>query len=127
MFPERLVASTQEALGPCAPARSVWVGRPTPAVRAYLQQTQGQLKKVAFFVTSGGADVAKIVPALQTIAGCKSVASAGFNARELKDSVLYGTRLDAFIGTLDVSRMSSGRARLSSQAVPSPARATGRG
>jgi flavodoxin len=82
----------------------VWAGRMTPAIRAYLQIVYGRLGRVAFFVTSGDTDVAKLLPALETAAGTTAVASAGFNQRELKDPDHYSEKLAAFLSALRLSR-----------------------
>jgi hypothetical protein len=71
----------------------VWVGRITPAIRAYLLQSAPKLTNVGFFVTSGDTDVSKVVPTLQAIAGRRAVTAKGFNARELKDTTLYNRKL----------------------------------
>jgi len=79
----------------------VWAGRMTPAVRSYLQQTQGRLGKVACFVTSGNTDVAKIVPAIELLADTRLAASASFNARELQQKSVYEQKLAAFLNEID--------------------------
>lgn len=78
----------------------VWARRMTPAIRAYLQITQGKLARVAFFVTSGDTDVSLLLPALESVAGTKAVASAGFNQRDLKDPEVYAWKLAAFLVAL---------------------------
>jgi flavodoxin len=75
----------------------VWVGQMTPAVRAYLQRMKGRFVNVAFFVTSGGTDIEKIIPSLEAEGKCKAVTSKGFNARELGDTVVYEHKLSTFI------------------------------
>lgn len=75
----------------------VWMWQMTPAVRAYLEQTRGRARSVAFFVTSGDTDVAKIRPSLEALAGHKATASAGFNANELRDAAVYETKLSTFV------------------------------
>ena len=79
----------------------VWAGHLTPAVRSYLQQTQGRLGKVAFFVTSGNTGVAKIVPSIELLADTRLIASAGFNARELSERGSYDEKLTAFLKEID--------------------------
>jgi hypothetical protein len=81
----------------------VWAWKMTPAVRAYLRQTQQQLGRVAFFVTSGDTDVAKIVPPMEALAGVKAIASVGFNNRELNDERLYQEKLRAFLAAIGYS------------------------
>jgi flavodoxin len=74
----------------------VWTWQMTPAVRAYLKEARSGIHNVAFFVTSGDTDVRKILPSLEAEAGIKSVASAGFNARELSETATYEAKLAAF-------------------------------
>jgi flavodoxin len=81
----------------------VWAWKMTPAVRAYLRQTQQQLGRVAFFVTSGDTDVAKILPPMEAMAGVKAIASIGFNNRELNDKRLYEEKLRGFLATIGYS------------------------
>ena len=78
----------------------VWAGHLTPAVRSYLQQMQGSLGKVAFFVTSGNTGVAKIVPSIELLADTRLIASAGFNARELSAQGAYDEKLAAFVNEI---------------------------
>jgi hypothetical protein len=75
----------------------VWTWRMTPAVRAYLEQTRGRVRNVAFFVTSGDTEIGKLLPSLEAVSGQRAVASAGFNAGELADAVGYERQLAAFI------------------------------
>lgn len=75
----------------------VWAGKVTPAVRAYLLQTQGRLGSVAFFVTSGNTDVARIAPSMEQLGHAKAVASTGFNAQELKEQNVYEEKLASFL------------------------------
>jgi flavodoxin len=81
----------------------VWAWQMTPAVRAYLMQSGARIRKVAFFVTSGDTAVSRILPSLEQLAGQTSVASAGFNARELADAAIYEQRLQQFVTTLSRS------------------------
>lgn len=87
----------------------IWVGQMTPAVRAYLKQTRGRIQNVAFFVTSGDTDVGNIAPSLEAEAGQGSVASAGFNARELSDARTYEEKLSAFVDKIQSASRSARR------------------
>jgi flavodoxin len=78
----------------------VWVGRMTPAVRAYLQQTRGRFGRVAFFVTSGNTDVARVRPTLEAAAQTQAIASVGFSGPELKDESVYESKLATFLNDL---------------------------
>ena len=82
----------------------VWVGAMTPAIRAYLQRTSRKLHNVAFFTTSGNTDITRIHPSLEALAGQKSIACAGFNARELNDATSYQRKLAAFVDALPRAR-----------------------
>lgn len=83
----------------------VWTGAMTPAIRAYLQRTSGKLRNVAFFTTSGNTDIARILPSLEALAGRKSIAFAGFDARELKDATAYERKLATFVDALPRARI----------------------
>lgn len=78
----------------------VWVGRMTPALRAYLEETRGRYGRLAFFVTSGDTDVARVLPALEATAQTRAVAATGFSASELKDQKIYEEKLTAFLSDL---------------------------
>jgi flavodoxin-like protein len=82
----------------------VWVGAMTPAIRAYLQRTSRKLRNVAFFITSGNTDITRILPSLEALAGQKSIACAGFNARELNDATAYQRQMAAFVDALPRAR-----------------------
>lgn len=82
----------------------VWSGRMTPAVRAWLRMFHGMLNEVAFFTTSGATDAEKVVPHMESLAGCKAVAFSGFNDRELKASDLYDRKMSAFVKALRSAR-----------------------
>lgn len=75
----------------------VWTWQMTPAVRAYLKQARGRVQNVSFFVTSGDTEVHKVLPSLEAEAGMKSVAAAGFSARELSEPATYETKLAALV------------------------------
>jgi len=50
--------------------------------------------------------VALLLPALESVAGTKAVASAGFNQRDLKDPDVYAWKLAAFLTALGVPNTS---------------------
>lgn len=75
----------------------VWTAKMTPAVRAYLRETRGRIQSAAFFVTSGNTDIGKLLPSLESAAERTSVASAGFNAHELRDAATYERKLSALV------------------------------
>ena len=85
----------------------VWAWKMTPAVRAYLRQTQQQLGHVAFFVTSGDTDVAKIVTPMEALVGVRAIASIGFNSRQLNDQKLYEEKLRSFLAAIGYSTTAS--------------------
>ena len=78
----------------------IWAGRITPAVRAYLQTVRGATARVAFFITSGGTDVATVRPALEKLAGAPALAAAGFTERELRDPRRYELKLKEFVASV---------------------------
>jgi menaquinone-dependent protoporphyrinogen IX oxidase len=78
----------------------VWVGRMTPAVRAYLERYRDHLAHVAFFVTSGDTDAAKVVGSVEAILGHKAKALTGFNAKELADRGARSDKIATFVQAL---------------------------
>jgi menaquinone-dependent protoporphyrinogen IX oxidase len=78
----------------------VWAWHMTPAIRAYLNRYRTEFRDVAFFVTSGDTDAAKIVPSMESIVGRRAVAFTGFSAPQLADDRLYAHRLDDFLKSL---------------------------
>lgn len=75
----------------------VWAWNITPAMRTYLGDNKENIKKYAFFVTSGNTDSEKIAPHVREIMGRDPLAHVGFNAAELKDKEVYGKKMTAFI------------------------------
>lgn len=88
----------------------VWAYRMTPAVRAYLSRTKGRAAALAFFVTSGATEARRVVPRMEQLAGRKAGAFTGFDARALKDPVLYEKTISAFVAALERARRSAGAA-----------------
>jgi hypothetical protein len=86
----------------------VWVGKITPAVRAYLASIRGRARSVAFFTTSGNTGIDKIVPAMQTLVDLESIASVGFSERELRDAACYENKLAAFVAAVRPMAASTG-------------------
>jgi flavodoxin len=78
----------------------IWAGKITPAVRTYLKTIRGQARRIAFFTTSGSTDIARVLPAMERLAGAAAAGSAGFTDRELRDPALYDPKRDAFIASL---------------------------
>ena len=78
----------------------VWGWNATPAITSYIDGSREKIKNVAFFLTSGGTELEKIIPYLEEISGKKPHASAGFNRKELKDQVVYGQKLDKFVAAI---------------------------
>jgi len=78
----------------------VWVGRMSPAVRAYLERYRDYLPHVAFFVTSGDTDASKVVGPMEAILRHKAEALTGFNAKELADPRVRSDRIATFVQAL---------------------------
>lgn len=78
----------------------IWVGRITPAARAYLHTIRGGVTRVAFFITSGATDISSVQPTLEKLAGAPALAATGFAEPELRDSLRYEQKLKEFVATL---------------------------
>jgi len=94
----------------------VWAGHMTPAIRTYLHQAQGSLRQVSFFVTSGNTDAAKVIPSMEALAQTGAIASAGFNAQQLREPELYEKKLAAFLEDMHLLRDASPEPRVGEQA-----------
>ena len=78
----------------------VWGWNIVPAVRTYLEQNKGKIKKYAFFVTSGNTESEKLVGYLKEIMDSDPLAHVGFNTEQLKDEKTYGERLSGFVDSV---------------------------
>jgi flavodoxin len=79
----------------------VWAWTMAPALRAYIMKYRDKCAAVAFFTTAGGTEPARIVAAMETLAGKKALASAGFTQKkELRDAAAYTARMNDFIAAL---------------------------
>ena len=78
----------------------VWGWNMTPAVRAYITKTKGQLKEVAFFTTAGGTKAEKIVPSMEELSGKKAYAWIGFVGGDLKNAKKYDEKVNDFATAL---------------------------
>jgi len=78
----------------------IWVGKMTPAIRAYLASLRGRRGDVALFTTSASTDGAGVITAMEVLLGKTAVASVSFTERELRDPVAYETKLGAFQAAL---------------------------
>lgn len=61
----------------------VWAWNSTPAVRTYLTENKKNIKKVAYFVTSGGDSPDKTVAYLEELLDKKSIAYTGWTNAEI--------------------------------------------
>ncbi len=84
----------------------VWVGKFTPAIRAYLNAIRGKGNDVAFFTTSGNTPAEKVVPAMEKLVERQAVASVGFTEAELRNAAIYDGKLRAFIASLGIESAS---------------------
>ncbi len=62
----------------------VWVGVETAAVRTYLSQNKGKIKRVAFFATSGGGGADKAIKSMEELCGKKPAATIQVNSKDLR-------------------------------------------
>jgi len=74
----------------------VWSWTLVPAIRTYVEHQKKAFNNMAFFVTSGDTDAAKLQKAFEEASGKKMLAFAGFNTAELKDKETYAKKMDAF-------------------------------
>lgn len=75
----------------------IWAGRITPAARACLESIRDRGGDIAFFLTSGGTEAERVVPAVERIIGRKVAAFGGMTRRDLQDAALYQHKLDALV------------------------------
>jgi flavodoxin len=80
----------------------VWAWNMTPAVRTYIANNKAAIKKVAFFTSAGGTKPDKIVSKMETLAGKKAIASAGFfdSDHKEKNRARYEEKLNTFVASL---------------------------
>jgi flavodoxin len=82
----------------------IWGWNMTPAVRTYLKKVRKDLKKVAFFTTSGSTDPEKIVGFVEEITDRKIIAYTGFSAKELINKEVYNRKIFDFVKKLSEIR-----------------------
>ncbi len=80
----------------------VWAWNMTPAIRAYVTAHGKTFRNIAIFTFAGGTKSGRIVEKIETLAGKKAVASAGFLDSDLKEgnSARYEGKLKAFTARL---------------------------
>ncbi|MCX7751028.1 MAG: flavodoxin [Candidatus Bipolaricaulota bacterium] len=66
----------------------IWAGRAAPPALAYLAQIKGSVRKVAFFVTSGGPQGAGVFDEMKKVAGAEPVAELALDRKQLKSREL---------------------------------------
>lgn len=65
-------------------ATPVWAWTVTPAMRTYLVQTKGRIRKAAFLCTMGGSGDLKTFAAMEEVSGLKPAATLSFRTKEVK-------------------------------------------
>jgi len=65
-------------------ATPVWAWTVTPAMRTYLMQTRGKIRKATFLCTMGGSGDGKTFAAMEEISGLKPAATVSFKTAEVK-------------------------------------------
>ena len=78
----------------------VWGWNLTPAIRTYLAEHGPQIKKYAFFVTSGNTDAVKLLPCFAEVMPSEPQAYVGFSTAELQDATIYENKMQQFISQL---------------------------
>jgi hypothetical protein len=81
----------------------IWTGRITPAIRTYLTTIRGQCRNVAFFITSGATDVARVLPTMERLADSPAIASMGLTERDLRDEAVYRGKVNTFVESLSTA------------------------
>ena len=76
-------------------ATPVWAGHVTPAVRTYLAQFKGKIRKAAFLCTMGGSGDAGTYADMEELSGLVPVAKLTLRQREVK-SGQHAAKLAAF-------------------------------
>ncbi len=61
----------------------IWAGDMAPAIRTYLTQNNGKIKKIAFFCTKGGGSINKALADTELISGKKILAVLDLTEREV--------------------------------------------
>jgi len=77
----------------------IWAGFVSAPTRTYLTENKGKIKRVAFFLTCGGDDFAKVFDDMEAVAGQRPVAKLAVKARDLKAGN-YAERAAAFVAEL---------------------------
>ena len=80
-------------------ASPVWGGHVTPAVRTYLSQFKGKLKKAAFLCTMGGSGDAGTYADMKELTGIEPVATLTLRQREVKNGQ-HAAKLEAFAAAI---------------------------
>jgi flavodoxin len=80
-------------------ASPVWGAHVTPAVRTYLSQCKGKIKKAAFLCTMGGSGDAGTYADMKELAGLDPAATLTLKTREVK-SGQHAAKLEAFAAAL---------------------------
>jgi flavodoxin len=80
----------------------VWAWNMSPAIRTYITGNKAAFKEIAFFTSSGGSKPDKIVAKMETLAGKKAKASAGFFDSEHKEKARakYEEKIKTFTAQL---------------------------
>lgn len=77
----------------------VWGGQAAAPVLTYLAGAKGTLRKVAFFVTSGGAQRDSVFDTMEQAAGAKAVAKLALSRQQLRAQELSAS-IDRFAGAI---------------------------
>ena len=80
-------------------ASPVWGGHVTPAVRTYLTQAKGKIKKTAFLCTMGGSGDTGTYADMKELSGLDPVATLTLRTREVKAGT-HAAKLKEFTAKL---------------------------
>jgi len=78
----------------------VWANTMCSAVRTYLTEHGREIRRAAFFCTTHSSGIEEANQQMQALAGCQTVATAGFRQKHVKKDT-YIDELDAFLNAIN--------------------------
>ncbi len=75
----------------------VWVGKPTPAIRTYMEKRKYDLEKVSYFCTYGGSGGGKVLNEMEELCGKKPKNTLGLKSEKIEEQ-RFDEEVEQFIG-----------------------------